>query len=345
MSIIVSGSPGTFNRIFNTIKSNVKKDSPELLVIGGVVAFGATLFSMYKTTLKTKEVVDKANEEINEINGTLEKGYIVCAEDFSTTEEYTKEDAEKDIKTVKKNSAKKIIKAAAPTIVLAFGTLSCFLGADYIRKQRHAALFAAAEMTMHSYENYRKGVIEKYGPEVDQELKYKLHKEEQIFEEEDPKTGKKKKVRRKIWQQNPDGWSDFAKVFDEYNPNYQKNMFEDGKDRPYGANNLDFVLKVEKAANQKLRKQGYLTLNEAYEMLGFEKSKLGQSVGWIFNKNDKDCLNDMHIDFGVFNRDQEEMKAILVGNERAFVVDFNIDTLDIWEGFDDTPLYGMLPGR
>lgn len=335
MSIVVSNDSSAVRRVFETVKNTARKNSPELLVVTGTVAFIATLWSMHKTTLKTKDIVDSANEEVNAINETPKSA------------DYTDADAVEDIKKVKRSSAKKIIKAAAPTAILAVGTLGCFFGADYIRRQRHAALFAAAEMTLQSYNSYRKGVIDKYGSEVDQELKYKLFKKEEIVEEEDPKTGKKKKKKEAIWRRETDeyGYSQFAMVFSEDNPNYQRNAYVNGKDTPYGVYNLNFVVEMEKRANSKLRRQGFLTLNEAYEMLGFDKTKAGASAGWIFNINDPKCVDDTHIDFGVLNRGKDEFKAILLGDDKSFVVDFNIDTLDVWESFDDTPLHGLLPGR
>lgn len=341
MGIVVSHDTNAVKRIFETVKNTASKNSPELLVIGGVVGFVATLWSMHKTTLKTKDIVDSANEEIEMLKNTTELHEV----NGSDVVEYTEEDKAEDIRVVKRRSAKKIVKVAAPTVILAMGTLSCFLGADFIRRQRHAALFAAAEMTLHSYNNYRQGVIDKYGPEVDQELKYNLFKKEETIEETDPKTGKKKKKKEIMWETKDAHYSDFARMFDEFNPNYQKNIFDNGKDAPYGVCNLDFVLKTQKNANQKLRRQGFLTVNEAYEMLGFDKSKAGSSAGWIFDVNDPACRDDAHIDFGIFDRDKDEFKALLLGSEKSFVVDFNVDTLDVWKGFDDRPLFGGLPGR
>ena len=344
MGIVVSHDNSAVKRIFETVKSTAKKNSPELLVVTGTIAFVATLWSMHKTTLKTKDIVDKANEEITVIKETKELRQV----DGTDNIEYTEEDKAEDIKKVKRISAGKIVKAAAPTVLLAIGTLGCFFGADYIRRQRHAALFAAAEMTLHSYNNYRKGVIDRYGPEVDKELKYKLFKDTEEVEETDQKTGKKKTVKKKVTRTNYDGYSDFARVFDEFNEEYNKNIFysnKEGKDVPYGLKNLEFVIEMEKAANQKLRKQGNLTINEVYEMLRFDKVPAGSVAGWIFDINDKTCLDDCHVDFGIFDKDTAELKAIMLGNEKSFVLDFNIDTLDIWEGFDEKSVRGLLPGR
>lgn len=337
MSVRITDGPGVVSRIFTAIKNGATKKSPELLVIGGTVAFVATLVSMRKTTLKTKEIVDNANDQVDAINNTPKSA------------EYTDEDAFEDIKKVKRASAVKLVKAAVPTIVLALGTISCFWGADYIRKQRHAALFAAAEMTMHSYENYRKGVIEKYGPDVDKELKYKLFRSEQEVEVTDEKTGRKKRKKETVWETNYDGYSQFARIFDEYHPKYQRLIVDSRKypndDAPYGMANLDWVLCQQKAANQKLRREGRLVLNDVYEMLQYEKTEEGALAGWVWDINDQSCLDDMHIDFGIFDYDKETWKAIMLGKEKSFVIDFNIDTLDVYHGVDNTPTFGLLPGR
>ena len=338
MSVAITNGPGAISRIFTTIKNSAKKNSPELLVIGGTVAFVATLFSMYKTTLKTKEIVDDANDQINAINNTPK------------STDYTDSDAVEDIKQVKRTSAKRIVKAVAPTALLAMGTISCFWGADFIRKQRHAALFAAAEMTMHSYDNYRKGVIEKYGPEVDKELKYKLFQDTEIVEEEDPKTGKPKKVKKKVWRtEYDDGHNMFSRVFDSSHPrffdlNLTSKKYPDGT-APDGAANLSWVLQMEKVANQELRKQGYLTLNEVYKMLEFEAQPYGANAGWIFDPTKQDCMDNAHVNFGIFNMGTENLEAVIRGKNDAFWIDFNIDTLDVWEAFDTTPTYGLIPKR
>ena len=55
-----------------------------------------------------------------------------------------------------------------------------------------------------------------------------------------------------------DGISDYAKFFDEYNPNWEK-------DSEY---NLMFLRAQQNYANDLLVKRGYLFLNDVYKMLG-----------------------------------------------------------------------------
>lgn len=333
--IKISSGPGVTANMFTALRNLAKKKSPELLVVAGTAAFIGTLYSMYKSTLKVKEVVDDVNVQVDEINAEAE-----------TNSEYTQELAEEDIKLVKKASAKKIVKAVVPTVVLALGTLSCFLGADYIRKQRHAALFAASEMTLHAYNNYRKGVIEKYGADVDNELKYKLFKEDIEVEETNPETGRKKKTKKQILGTKYDGYSSFARIFDSSNDLYERNMNVNGKEPSYGLYNLKLLTEIEMRLNNKLREKGFVTINEAYDMLHFESIKAGKNAGWIWDPNDPSCRNGSHISIGLFrDKSEEDLRAIALGIDNAFILDFNIDTLDVWEGFDDTPSFGLLPGR
>lgn len=342
MSVRITDGPGAASKIFRVLKNGIRKNSPELLVIGGTVAFVGTLISMYKTSTKVKEAVDEANEEISLINEMTS----IHSADGNGLIEYTEEDKKEDIKAVKRASAKKIIKATAPTALLAAVTLSSFLGADYIRRQRHAALFAASEMMLHSYDSYRKGVIDKYGPEVDRELKYKLFTEEKEVEETNPETGRKKKTKKQILNSHYDGHSDFARRFDETNDLYQRNMNVNGKEPSYGVYNLALLTQLEKDANDALRRNGFFTINEAYEMLHFEKTKAGRDAGWIFDPKDPTCRNDTHISFGLMHgKSEDDLRAILLGEDGVILLDFNIDTLNVWDGMDDTPIRGLLPGR
>ena len=54
-------------------------------------------------------------------------------------------------------------------------------------------------------------------------------------------------------------------------------------------------------ANKKLQAQGYLFLNDVLEMLGIQKTKAGQIVGWIYNEEAP--IGDNYVDFGIFNND------------------------------------------
>lgn len=86
--------------------------------------------------------------------------------------------------------------------------------------------------------------------------------------------------------------------------------------------NLMFLKLQEEYANSILRNQGYLFLNDVYEMLGIARSQEGQVVGWIYDTENP--IGDNCVDFGIYNP--------LVGNRnfvngyaKSILLDFNVD--------------------
>ena len=58
-------------------------------------------------------------------------------------------------------------------------------------------------------------------------------------------------------------------------------------------------------------------------MLGIPRTKAGQIVGWIYNK---DVPNgDNYVDFGIFNAYSEQARDFVNGYERTILLDFKVD--------------------
>lgn len=110
------------------------------------------------------------------------------------------------------------------------------------------------------------------------------------------------------------GYSQYAKFFDESCPNWVK-------DSGY---NLAFLRLSQVEANDRLKRQGYLFLNDVYTMLGLPVTKAGQLVGWIYDpEND---VGDNYVDFGLY-----DVKSNQFINEYANIIllDFNVDGMII----------------
>ena len=90
-----------------------------------------------------------------------------------------------------------------------------------------------------------------------------------------------------------------------------------------------FLRRQQDYANEKLKAQGYLFLNEVYDMLGIPRSKAGQIVGWTYKKDNENA--DNYVDFGIYdlssaNKQLNDQKIAFVnGYERAVLLDFNVD--------------------
>ena len=77
------------------------------------------------------------------------------------------------------------------------------------------------------------------------------------------------------------------------------------------------------AATERLKRNGYLFLNDVYEMLGFPKTKEGQVAGWIYDEENP--IGDNVVDFGIYNLTCKKNIDFVNGYERSIVLDFNID--------------------
>ena len=55
-------------------------------------------------------------------------------------------------------------------------------------------------------------------------------------------------------------------------------------------------------------------------MLGIQRSRAGQSVGWIYDKN-----NEYKVDFGIYDTHKAANRDFVNGYERTILLDFNVD--------------------
>lgn len=83
--------------------------------------------------------------------------------------------------------------------------------------------------------------------------------------------------------------------------------------------NRMFLSMAERNANDMLRAQGYLFMNEVYTMLGLPRTKLGCILGWVYDE--KNPIGDNFVDFGLYEPRNAEF---LNGNDNA-VLSFNVD--------------------
>ncbi len=107
--------------------------------------------------------------------------------------------------------------------------------------------------------------------------------------------------------------SQYARFFDETcDPIWKPDMNR----------NLLTLKHIQERANDLLKNEGYLLLNDVYEMLGIPKSKEFKRVGWRFDADG----HDGYVDFGIF----KEYNAFAVnGIEGSILLDFNVDG-EIW---------------
>ena len=295
--------------LFNSTKNGVQKHSPEILAGVGVVGTVASAVMACKATLKLNDVLDECKE-------TRDKIKAVEA-DPKYQNEYTPEDAKKDLTVNYTQTAVKIAKLYAPAVILGSASLGCLLASNDILRKRNAALSAAYMTVDKSFKEYRSRVAERFGEEVEKEIRYNIKAQEieTIIANED---GSETVVMEEAKVMDPNLYSDYARFFDEANPNWQN-------DPEY---NLMFLKSQQQYANDLLKSRGRLFLNEVYDMLGIDRSKAGQVVGWTYNP--KNPTGDNFVDFGIYDMSKERVRAFVNGYETNILLDFNVDG-NVWD--------------
>ena len=282
-----------------------------LLVTGIALGAGATVMAC-RATLKAKDIVQTHKENSETIKRACEydSDYAVSI------------DHKTDILMNYSNTAAQLTKMYAPAVVLGATSVCCLVAQHAMMenkvanlKETVASVTAAYIAVDTAFKNYRKRVIEKYGKEEDQRLRYGL-KEEKI-ETVDEK-GKKKKVVKTTVEDIAS--SDYAKFFDATSEQF---VFLDPMQcKPDWDANLRFIRCQEAFAQQKLECQGYLFLNDVYDLLGFKRTKAGQVVGWIFDPENPEI--DSEVKFSIISAVKD--KDILdLYDEESILLDFNVD--------------------
>ena len=296
-------------RLFNNTKNSVQKHSPEILAGVGIVGTVASAVMACKATLKLNDVLDECKETRDKIKEV--------AENPRYEKEYSPEDAKKDLTVNYAQTAMKIAKLYAPAVILGSASLGCLLASNDILRKRNAALSAAYMTVDKSFKEYRNRVAERFGDEIEKEIRYNIKAQE--FETIDVnEDGSETIVTDKTKVMDSNLYSDYAKFFDEFNPNWQN-------DPEY---NLMFLKSQQQYANDLLKARGRLFLNEVYDMLGIERTKAGQVVGWTYNM--KNPTGDNFVDFGIYNMKEERVRAFINGYEPSILLDFNVDG-NVWD--------------
>lgn len=282
----------------------LKKHSPEIPVVAGIAGTVVSAVLACKATTKVAEILDETKGTLDTIHEGMETGAI-------NGQEYTTEDGKKDTVVVYAQTGMKLAKLYAPAIILGTLSITSILASNNILRKRNVALGAAYAAIDKSFKEYRGRVIERFGEQVDTELKYgiKAKKFEEI--EVDPETGKEKKVKKTVMVADPNLQSDYAVYFDSKSRNYETNP-------DY---NRMFLKAQQAFANDKLQTRGHLFLNEVLDDLDLPRTPAGQIVGWT-----KDGP-DGYVNFRIVEVERETEDG---RHEPALLLDFNVEG-NIWE--------------
>ena len=297
----------TLTRKFYRVGFKFKKHSPEILVGAGVVGVVASAVMACKATTKLDDVLAETKDTVDKIHDVTEH-----PEKIPEGKEYTVEDSKKDLTIVYTQAGVKLVKLYGPAVVLGTVSIAAIIGGHHILRKRNIALAAAYTAVDKGFKEYRGRVLERFGEEVDRELRYNI-KAKEIEKTVTDANGKETVVKETVNVADPNLTSDYPRFFDDGCTGWTK-------DPEF---NLMFLKDQQRYANDLFKSKGHLFLNEVYDMLGIPRTQAGQVVGWIYDE--KNPIGDNFIDFGIYDIADERKRSFVNGYERTILLDFNVD--------------------
>lgn len=259
-----------------------KKASPNLMFAGGVAGMVASTILACKATLKLSEELPEMKNELDRIK-----------------EEVKDEGEQRTLITqTQVINVGRVVRLYGPSVVVGGLAIGALTGSHVSLTRRNAGLTAAYAAVSKAYDDYRERVRGDIG--ADKELELYRASSSMAVQVDDDKP-------QEIMVVDPNTRSPYSRIFDETSPYWQKNA----------EMNRLFVQTQQTYANERLRANGHVFLNEVYDLLGFERTKAGAVVGWVLNND-----GDNYVDFGLF---EASSAPFINGYERSCILDFNVD--------------------
>jgi hypothetical protein len=255
-------------RAINKIGFKLKKHAPEILTGIGIGSGAACLVLSNKTTH------DKLDDILNEHNADME---VIREESESIKKDTVKRYAK---------TAGKLAKAYGPALACGAVSVTCAVSGCKISHDRNVALAGAYAALDQGFKKYRENVKERYGDEIDKELRAGVKKG--ISVEETDEKGKTKKKKTDAIFDGEVKASDTARFFDSSCIEWSEDPEE----------NKRFLQIQENILTERLTRKGYLFLNDVYKALGFQPTDAGQRLGWKYDPEDTSLSNC--VSFGIF---------------------------------------------
>ena len=278
------------HQILNNIRLGMKRNGPKIAIGGGTaLMLGGAVWGCIVSVKKVAPLLKEKEDAVGEASID-----------------------EKEQRKIRRSyNVKVALQYAGPAACEIVGGTMIF-GGTHTMAKRNVALAAAYATLSSGFEAYRERVVEKYGEDADRELAHG-GETQKIEVTETDENGKTKKTKKTVQIVNePSG---YARYFaDGEASGAERNL----------AYNETFLCGIERTVNSTLRIKGYLFLNDLYEMLGFERSIAGQSVGWVYDPS-RDDHGDNYIKLRMTKVWRRVPNATTDEYEQVWMIDPNVD--------------------
>lgn len=281
-----------------------RKHSPTILFGAGIASMLGSTILACNATLKLEKVLDTIESDKNKVRDTKEYVDAGKAPEGAT---YSDEEVENDLRLTSIQGMAKVAKLYAPAVGLGIVGVVCLTKSHRILEQRNVALTAAYVAVDQAFTKYRERVVDRFGEDLDRELRYDFQEVEVI----DESTGK----------------VSTGYIAGDGDPMMYARWFDGDSSTSWNPPHLEeynwlFLRQQQNWANDYLHAKGHLFLNDVYRMLGLDETTAGQIVGWVYEKDNE--VGDNYVDFRCWDQ-QHNPAQFNNGREGAILLDFNVD--------------------
>lgn len=288
--------PNSVSRKAARLVLKTQKNSPQILLVAGIVgAVGSTVLACRATLKVDDEVLTPAENKLGAARVKHTEQRV----------QYTDKDYNRDVHRIYVDSAWKLTKLYAPAVIVGGLSIFALTKSHGIMSRRNASLAAAYAAIDKAFSEYRARVVADVGEDKDREYRYGGEEREIVSFDEKGNAKIEPRMR------TSSDISGYAAFFDQTNANWEPNH----------QRNMAFISAVEQWANSRLIAKGHIFLNEVRKELGLPNVSEGATTGWLYESGDGDGF----VDFQIFDRKGKEYRDFFNGPDGAILIDFNVD--------------------
>lgn len=254
-----------FMEITKKVAVEGKKHSPLILTGVGVVGLIGTAYTAYKSAKKVEVITEdlEAKREVEEkvlAYETAEKqGIKLPQEDkneynllLSNFEPINRYEVTRDL-----------VGAVALPVALGLGSILCITTSYRILTNRNSILASTLALAVNEHKKYRERVVNEYGEEAEERLAVPVNRRVETFTDEEGKEKEEEVVEKASVEDLLGRWFDESEEYtDDYS--YNRRFIEAAADK----------------LETKLFREGWVTMNDMFDELGFSRTRSGAMMGW-----------------------------------------------------------------
>ena len=274
--------------MFACVKAVMHSHGPTILTVAGVVGVAGAGVMACQATIKVKDIKVEFDNTMEEIK---ESGYNEQTKRVEIRREYIR-------------AGRRILRCYGPALFIGAVSIGSILYGHNMLNRRNLVLAGAYKLATTDFDAYRSRVAERLGEDMERSIRYNM----QTIEVSDMDDPKKSYTVEYVPEDMAGNETTIRSVFFDESSIY----WEEDPEK-----NKEFLLTLQKRAQEKYDRDGYLFLNWIYKNLDVQETYASNICGWV-----KGYTSDT-IDFGIYDVYSAASRRFVNGLEPVILLNFN----------------------